>query len=124
MAKKIKLTAGLSGRLIGAAAGGATSAVYDKYINPLLPQSVSAYAPYVKIALGAIAPAIIKNQLVTSIGDSLMAVGVASVTSDLLDSSSNTVAGCKVGTPTYPVFRNFVPHKERTPKTAKVNHVG
>lgn len=95
--KKINFSKGTTGRLVGAAAGGAASAVWDTYVTPALPASVSAYPDYVKIAAGAVVPMFVKgNQLVNSLCDGLMTCGVQNVVAGLLTSSStssNSVSG-------------------------------
>lgn len=130
MAKKVNLTKGLAGRLIGAATGGVSSAVIDRYVMPLLGDTAATYQNYVKVAIGALAPALIRNQMVTTIGDSLMAIGVANITTDLLGGDTTTDpaltgAPVKVAS-TYPVFKSFKPSAKvkGTNNPIKVNHVG
>lgn len=87
---KMNFSKGLQGRLIGSLAGGAASAVYDRYVAPNLPDGISRYGDYVKIGVGAILPALVKgNQLVTSVSDGLMSVGAANVVSGLLPDGSD-----------------------------------
>lgn len=89
--KKINFSKGTTGRLVGAAAGGAASAVWDTYVTPALPASVSAYPDYVKIAAGAVVPMFVKgNQLVNSLCDGLMTCGVQNVVAGLLGSTTTS----------------------------------
>lgn len=102
--KKVNFTKGTTGRLVGAAAGGAVSAVWDSYVTPMLPASVSAYPDYVKIAAGAVIPMFVKgNQLVATACDGLMTCGIQNVVADLLTGSGDsTTDKNKVnGTPLY-----------------------
>lgn len=120
---KIKVTKGLQGRLIGAVAGGAASAVWDKYISPSLGDTVNQYADYVKIGMGVALPAIIKNnQLVTSVSDSLIAIGADRVISGLLGGSASLEAPVTAGVDSmvgasaapFPKFREYT-KKTQTP---------
>ena len=106
MAKKINLSKGIGGRVMGGAAAGAISAAYDKFVTPMLPAAVSGYGNYVKIALGAFLPALAKgNELVKSAGDGLMAVGASQVISGFLGETSTTTTSTEpvsgVGRPLY-----------------------
>ena len=74
---KIKLTAGIQGRLIGGAVGGIGSAAFDSYITPMLPESLQNSPDITKVVVGAFLPALMKNDMGRSIGDGLMMVGVA-----------------------------------------------
>jgi len=77
MAKKVKLTAGIQGRLIGGAVGGLGSAAFDSYVTPMLPDSLQNSPDITKIVAGAFLPAVMKNDMGRSLGDGLMMVGVA-----------------------------------------------
>lgn len=89
--KKVNFSKGVTGRLIGAAAGGAVSAVWDSYVTPVLPDSVSAYPDYVKIAAGAVVPMFVKgNQLVNTACDGLMTCGIQNVVAGLLAETTTT----------------------------------
>lgn len=93
--KKVNFSKGVTGRLIGAAAGGAVSAIWDSYVTPVLPESVSAYPDYVKIAAGAVVPMFVKgNQLVNTACDGLMTCGIQNVVAGILaDTGTDTTTG-------------------------------
>lgn len=88
MAKKFNLSKGLAGRLTGGLIGGAASAAWDQYVVPMLGTTIAGYENYVKIGVGAALPALIKgNQMVNSIGDSLIAIGANNIVAGLLEST-------------------------------------
>lgn len=104
--KKVNFSKGTVGRLSGAAVGGAVSAVWDSYLTPMLPTSVSAYPDYVKIVAGAVLPMFVKgNQLINTACDGLMTCGIQNVVADLLTgtgSGKTTDDGDKIaGAPLY-----------------------
>ena len=99
--KKVNFSKGVTGRLIGAAAGGAVSAIWDSYVTPVLPASVSAYPDYVKIAAGAVVPMFVKgNQLVNTACDGLMTCGIQNVVADLLANTGTDPTTTTGGTTT------------------------
>lgn len=99
--KKVNFSKGVTGRLIGAAAGGAVSAIWDSYVTPVLPASVSAYPDYVKIAAGAVVPMFVKgNQLVNTACDGLMTCGIQNVVADLLANTGTDLTTTTGGTTT------------------------
>lgn len=100
MAKKFNLSKGLAGRLTGGLIGGAASAVWDKYVVPMLGDTISGYENYVKVALGAALPAVIKgNDMVASVGDSLIAIGANNIVAGLLETETTTTAPGTAGVP-------------------------
>ena len=123
MAKKFNLSKGLAGRLTGGLIGGAASAAWDKYVVPMLGTTISGYENYVKVALGAALPAVIKgNDMVTSIGDSLIAIGANNIVAGLLettDAGSGSGSGDGVGRVLvnggrFPQYRTFVNGGKKT----------
>ena len=118
MAKKFNLSKGLAGRLTGGLIGGAASAAWDKYIVPMLGTTIAGYENYVKVAFGAALPAIVKgNQMVDSIGDSLIAIGANNIVSGLL---KETPAPAAAGVPMvnsghFPAYKKFVAGAEKAP---------
>lgn len=125
MAKKFNLTKGLAGRLTGGLIGGAASAAWDKYIVPMLGTTIAGYENYVKVALGAALPAIVKgNQMVDSIGDSLIAIGANNIVSGLLEETpaAPSAAGVPmVNAGRFPAYKKFVAGTETTEKAPMVN---
>lgn len=129
MAKKFNLSKGLAGRLTGGLIGGAASAVWDKYVVPMLGETISGYENYVKVAVGAVLPAISKNEMITSVGDSLIAIGANNIVSGLLESTGDNNSGgsdgdAVTGVPyvnsgRFPQYRRFVNTTERTPLVNK-----
>ena len=124
MAKKFNLSKGLAGRLTGGLIGGAASAVWDKYVVPMFGETVAGYENYVKVAVGAVLPAISKNDMVTSVGDSLIAIGANNIVAGLLESTGNNNGGDNgdgvsgvpyVNSGRYPGYRRFVNSAEKTP---------
>lgn len=119
MAKKINLSKGLAGRLTGGLIGGAASAAWDKYVVPMLGTTVAGYENYVKVAVGAALPAFIKgNQMVDSIGDSLIAIGANNIVAGLLDKTPTPNTPGTAGVPMvnagrYPGYRRFVAGTEQ-----------
>ncbi len=125
MAKKFNLSKGLAGRLTGGLIGGAASAAWDKYIVPMLGQTIAGYENYVKVALGAALPAIVKgNQMVDSIGDSLIAIGANNIVTGLLEETpveTPATAGVPmVNAGRFPAYRKFVAGTD-TEKAPMVN---
>lgn len=117
MAKKFNLSKGLAGRLTGGLIGGAASAAWDQYVVPMLGQTIAGYENYVKIGLGAALPALIKgNQMVDSIGDSLIAIGANNIVAGLLEStdtgsgsgSGDGVGRVLVNGGRFPGYKTFV----------------
>lgn len=110
MAKKFKLSKGLAGRLTGGLIGGAASAAWDKYVVPMFGDTLAGYENYAKVALGAALPAIVKgNQMVDSIGDSLIAIGANNIVAGLLaDEDPKTGAITYVNGGRFPQYRTFV----------------
>lgn len=109
--KKFNLTKGLAGRLTGGLIGGAVSAAWDKYALPMLGDTVAGYENYVKVGVGAVLPALIKgNQMVTSIGDSLIAIGADRIVADLLNTVGTpaTAGVTYVNGGNFPRYREFV----------------
>ncbi len=132
MAKKFNLSKGLAGRLTGGLIGGAASAVWDKYVVPMFNQAdgsnaIAGYENYVKVAVGAALPAIVKgNDMVTSVGDSLIAIGASNIVTGLLDStdagSGNGMSGVPlVNAGRFPSYRRYVAGTETKEKTPMVN---
>lgn len=119
MAKKFNLSKGLAGRLTGGLIGGAASAAWDKYVVPMLGQTIAGYENYVKVALGAALPAIVKgNQMVDSIGDSLIAIGANNIVSGLLEETPATPATAgvpMVNAGRFPAYKKFVAGTEKAP---------
>ena len=124
MAKKFNLSKGLAGRLTGGLIGGAASAAWDKYVVPMLGTTIAGYENYVKVALGAALPAIVKgNQMVDSIGDSLIAIGANNIVTGLLE---ETPAPAAAGVPMvnagrFPAYKKFVAGPEPAEKAPMVN---
>lgn len=130
MAKKFNLSKGLAGRLTGGLIGGAASAVWDKYVIPMFGDTLAGYENYAKVALGAALPAIVKgNQMVNSIGDSLIAIGANNIVAGLLettDAGSGSGSGDGVGRVLvnggrFPQYRAYVNSGKKT--QTKVNTV-
>lgn len=124
MAKKFNLSKGLAGRLTGGLIGGAASAVWDKYVVPMFGEAVAGYENYVKVAVGAVLPAISKNDMVTSVGDSLIAIGANNIVAGLLESTGDNNGGdngdgvsgvAYVNSGRYPGYRRFVNSTEKAP---------
>ena len=92
---KLSLTTGTTGKIVGAVSGGCANALWDKYVQPILPESIQEYPDYVKIAVGIGLPMLIKhNDLVSSIGDAMVAIGTSKVVSSFLsDEEDQTVTG-------------------------------
>ena len=123
MAKKFNLSKGLSGRLTGGLIGGAASAVWDKYVVPMFGDTLAGYENYAKVALGAALPAIVKgNQMVDSIGDSLIAIGANNIVAGLLETtdagsgSGDGVGRVLVNGGRFPQYRAYV-NSDKKPKT-------
>lgn len=132
MAKKFNLSKGLAGRLTGGLIGGAASAVWDKYVVPMLGNTIAGYENYVKVAVGAALPALVKNEMVTSVGDSLIAIGANNIVSGLLDStdtgsgsgSGDGVGRVLVNGGRFPQYHRFVQGNGNEKKApVKVNSV-
>ncbi len=125
MAKKFKLSKGLAGRLTGGLIGGAASAAWDKYVVPMLGATIAGYENYLKVAVGAALPAIVKgNQMVDSIGDSLIAIGANNIVAGLLEETPATPAAAgvpMVNAGRFPGYRKFVAGTEATEKAPMVN---
>lgn len=133
MAKKFNFSKGLSGRLTGGLIGGAASAVWDKYVVPMFNQAdgsnaIAGYENYVKVAVGAALPAIVKgNDMVTSVGDSLIAIGASNIVAGLLEETPEQKAPGTAGVPMvnagrFPSYRRFVAGTETAEeKTPMVN---
>lgn len=121
MAKKFNLSKGLAGRLTGGLIGGAASAAWDKYVVPMLGQTIAGYENYLKVAVGAALPAIVKgNQMVDSIGDSLIAIGANNIVSGLLEETPEQKAPGTAGVPMvnagrFPAYKKFVAGTEKAP---------
>lgn len=126
MAKKFNLSKGLAGRLTGGLIGGAASAVWDKYVVPMLGTTIAGYENYVKLGVGAVLPALIKgNDMVNSVGDSLIAIGASNIVTGLLDStdtgSGNGSGNSMSGVPLvnrggrYPNYKKFVAGTDKAP---------
>lgn len=140
MAKKFNLSKGLAGRLTGGLIGGAASAVWDKYVVPMFNQAdgsnaIAGYENYVKVAVGAALPAIVKgNDMVTSVGDSLIAIGASNIVAGLLDStdagSDNGSGNGMSGVPLvnrggrFPSYRRYVAGTETTRDKAPLVNSG
>lgn len=126
MAKKFNFSKGLAGRLTGGLIGGAASAAWDKYVVPMLGQTIAGYENYVKVALGAALPAIVKgNQMVDSIGDSLIAIGANNIVSGLLETTEQPgTAGVPLvnAAGLFPEYRRYVNGAEKK-QPAKVTSV-
>ncbi|MCL2597984.1 MAG: hypothetical protein FWD66_10130 [Paludibacter sp.] len=134
MSKKDKIgalnvTKGTTGRIVGAALGGATSAVYDKYINPMLPDSMSTMGDTIKVCAGIAIPMVVKNnQMVNSISDGLLTVGIANLIGGLLgDKPATSGIGANVqrNRMPFPAYVNkyvagATGNDRRTPKTARM----
>lgn len=129
MAKKFNLSKGLAGRLTGGLIGGAASAAWDQYVVPMLGQTIAGYENYVKIGLGAALPALIKgNQMVDSIGDSLIAIGANNIVAGLLettDAGSGSGSGDGVGRVLvnggrFPGYKTFVNSGKKADKGSSV----
>lgn len=123
MAKKFNLSKGLSGRLTGGLIGGAASAVWDKYVVPMFGDTLAGYENYAKVALGAALPAIVKgNQMVDSIGDSLIAIGANNIVAGLLETtdagsgSGDGVGRVLVNGGRFPQYRAYV-NSDKKPQT-------
>ena len=131
--KKVNLSKGLGGRLMGGLVGGAASAVVDRYLTPALPESVASYPDYVKAGLGIVLPMVVKgNQLVNSASDGLIAVAASNIVGDLLaggtfntgtDSSSSQsgvrgAASRMVGRPV-PIFKQYLKKVGKAQPAAK-----
>lgn len=129
MAKKFNLSKGLAGRLTGGLIGGAASAVWDKYVVPMFGDTFAGYENYVKVAVGAALPALVKNEMVTSVGDSLIAIGANNIVTGLLDStdtgsgsgSGDGVGRVLVNGGRFPQYRAYVNSGKKT--QTKVNTV-
>lgn len=106
---KMKLSKGFAGRLTGGLVGGAASAVFDRYVLPMLGDTVSQYANYVKIGVGAALPALVKNNsMIDAVGDSLIAIGAGNVVGGLLDgTTTDNGSGDGVSGVTYVNGGNF-----------------
>ncbi len=118
MAKKFNLSKGLAGRLTGGLIGGAASAAWDKYVVPMLGTTIAGYENYVKVALGAALPAIVKgNQMVDTIGDSLIAIGANNIVSGLLEETPPPAAAGvpMVKSGRFPAYKKFVAGTEKAP---------
>lgn len=90
MAKKIKLSKGVTGRVIGGAIGAFGHAAYNKWLAGEMPDDIQQYNNYVEAAIGAVLPMLVKNnQIVASLGDGLMTCGLAAAISDLLEESTS-----------------------------------
>jgi hypothetical protein len=125
MAKKFNLSKGLAGRLTGGLIGGAASAAWDKYVVPMFGTTIAGYENYLKVAVGAALPAIVKgNDMLTSVGDSLIAIGANNIVTGLLE---DTPAPAAAGVPMvnagrFPSYRRFVAGTETAEeKTPMVN---
>lgn len=123
MAKKFNLSKGVAGRLTGGLIGGAASAVWDKYVVPMFGDTLAGYENYAKVALGAALPAIVKgNQMVDSIGDSLIAIGANNIVASLLEStdtgsgsgSGDGVGRVLVNGGRFPQYRAYVNSGKKT----------
>lgn len=119
MAKKFNFSKGLAGRLTGGLIGGAASAAWDKYVVPMLGQTIAGYENYVKVVVGAALPAIVKgNQMVDSIGDSLIAIGANNIVAGLLKETPATPAAAgvpMVNAGRFPAYKKFVAGTENAP---------
>ncbi|MEE1090637.1 MAG: hypothetical protein UH103_04350 [Paludibacteraceae bacterium] len=119
MAKKFNLSKGLAGRLTGGLIGGAASAVWDKYVVPMFGDTLAGYENYAKVALGAVLPAVVKgNQMVDTIGDSLIAIGANNIVAGLLEETPAQNTPGTAGVPMvnagrYPGYRRFVAGTEQ-----------
>lgn len=127
MAKKFNLSKGLAGRLTGGLIGGAASAAWDQYVVPMLGQTIAGYENYVKIGLGAALPALIKgNQMVDSIGDSLIAIGANNIVAGLLETtdagsgSGDGVGRVLVNGGRFPGYKTFVNSGKKADKGSSV----
>ena len=127
MAKKFNLSKGLAGRLTGGLIGGAASAVWDEYVVPMLGETIAGYENYVKVAVGAALPALVKNEMVTSIGDSLIAIGANNIVAGLLGSTPDPETPSTSGVPyvnaggNFPQYRHFV---DSSKKPATIGNSG
>lgn len=125
MAKKFNLTKGLAGRLTGGLIGGAASAAWDKYIVPMLGTTIAGYENYVKVGVGAVLPALIKgNDMVTSVGDSLIAIGANNIVAGLLEDTPAAPAAAgvpMVNAGRFPGYKKFVAGTETAGKAPMVN---
>ena len=97
---KLNLKGGLTARVVGGAIGGASSALFDNYLTPHLPASIAPYASIVKAAVGIVLPMVAKNSnIVRSLGDGLLTVGIAQVIGNALPASTPSAAGLGSGMP-------------------------
>lgn len=120
MAKKFNFSKGLAGRLTGGLIGGAASAVWDKYVVPMLGTTIAGYENYVKLGVGAALPALIKgNDMVTSVGDSLIAIGASNIVTGLLEETPEQPKNAGVPLVNrggrYPAYKKFVAGAEKAP---------
>lgn len=127
MAKKFNLSKGLAGRLTGGLIGGAASAVWDKYVVPMFGDTLAGYENYAKVALGAVLPAVVKgNQMVDTIGDSLIAIGANNIVSGLLETTEQPAGTAGVplvnAAGRFPEYRRYVNSAEKK-QPAKVTSV-
>lgn len=134
MKRKVNLSKGVSARLVGGLIGGAGNAVYENYIEGMLPDSIQGYSKYVKAALGVALPMLVKgNQMINSLGDGLITCAANDIVSDLIgkdeDSNSSaektTVSGVipaasrhMVSAARRPIFPKYVRHISGTNEQA------
>ena len=112
--------------MTGGLIGGAASAVWDKYVVPMFGDTFAGYENYVKVAVGAALPALVKNEMVTSVGDSLIAIGANNIVTGLLDStdtgsgsgsgSGDGVGRVLVNGGRFPQYRAYVNSDKKTQK--------
>jgi hypothetical protein len=92
---------GSTGKVIGLAAGGAASAVFDRYVSPSLEKEDGTYKfdpNYVKIAAGVVVPMFVKsasNGIIGGACDGLVTVGVANLVSGFLGSPKTSGIGAR-----------------------------
>lgn len=90
---KFNIKSGITGKLVGGIIGGAGNALYDSYVKPMLPDTLADSGEYVKIAIGAALPALVKNDIVEGIGNGLLTVGCSNVIASLLEAKSDNNSG-------------------------------
>ena len=75
---------GVTKQLMGGFVGGAGNAIYESYVAPMLPASVSDSADYVKAAIGVGISYISKNEIVQGIGNGILTVACSNIVAGLL----------------------------------------
>ena len=120
---------------MGGFVGGAASAVVDRFISPMLPESLAGYPDYVKAGIGILLPMVVKgNQLVDSASDGLIAVAASNIVGGIFEpDNTSSAAGVQgaadymVGSGQIPIFKECLknvgstqPAKKMVGKTPKV----